>query len=370
MQTVSALLHPTAPMVFVSHLVGQCLQSVNLLPLNSIQTEILQKLTQNKKKLFKKYKSFYIHGKTGCGKTTVMERYLLELHSQGKENRCLSMHFHDYLLDINRLLVKFSPEQIAKKIAKQIEILCFDEFFVEAIADAKILYDIFLHLIKFGVCIITTSNFSPEELYHNGFNREIMFPKFSDFLHQRMEVIHIQNIQDYRTQGEEFASIAFKNLNQFEEAFNVKIFPQQESIAVDDNHTVQIAGRFEGGIVIEYGTVLKKHTSIKDYRKLARTFTHIHIANIQSFSHNNEDEAIRFRNLVDIIYTRGMVISFDGADTIDLFQEDMLANIKFKRCHSRLNEMQTKEYISSTAKDFKRKLTIHSAEFFDGLISL
>ncbi len=335
--------------------------------LNPVQTEILQKLTQNKKKLFKKYKSFYIYGKTGTGKTTVMEAYLDSLHNSDMQSKCLSMHFHDYLLDISRLLVKFSPRQIAEKISKQIEILCFDEFFIEAIADAKILYDVFTALIQNGVCIVTTSNFAPAELYHNGFNREIMFPKFSDFLHQKMEVIHFSSTTDYRTQGGEPFQIAFKAIKQFEEAFNVKSFSQKEDIIVDENHTVQISGRFEDGVIINYNDVLQKHTSIKDYRKLARTFKHIHIANMKSFSLENEDEAIRFRNLVDIIYTRGMIISFDGVEDINLFQEEMLENIKFKRCYSRLNEMQTRGYIFSNAKDFKRSLTIHAAKFFGNL---
>lgn len=338
--------------------------------LNHVQREILSKLLANKFGFFVKPKSFYIHGKTGCGKTTVMERYIWELSQTKQHEEYLSMHFHDYLLDVAKLLVRHSPEEMAKKIAAKIRILCFDEFFIEAIADAKILYDVFSSLIKHGVSIILTSNFPPEDLYKGGFNREIMFPKFSDFLREKTEVIHVQNVQDYRLQGGTFSPIAFESISAFEEAFAVNCVMNKELLTVDDNHTVKIVGRFNSGVVVHYADVIKTHASIKDYRKLARTFKHIHIAGMQSFTYENEDEAIRFRNLVDIIYTRGMVLSFDGTSTINLFTEKMLENIKFKRCYSRLNEMQSEEYLFSNAKDFKRSLTIHSAEFFERLLKL
>ena len=347
---------------------GRDLQDTGSITLNITQQEILQKLLSNKKGLFSKPKSFYIHGKTGCGKTTVMENYLLQLYEKNKDAKFLAMHFHDYLLDITKLLTKNSTEKIVKEIAKNIDILCFDEFFIEAIADAKILYDILSVLIKNGVSIVLTSNFAPQELYANGFNREIMFPVFSNFLEEKMEVIYVQNTPDYRTNTlKRHAHIAFETLQEFASAFNVKPIMAKEMLEVDSNHTVQISGRFDDGIILTHKHIFKTHSSIKDYRKLARTFKHIHISNMQYFTQENEDEAIRFRNFIDILYTRGMVFSFDGQNSINIFEDKMLENIKFKRCQSRLHEMQTNDYIFSETKHFKRQLTVNSARFFDKL---
>ena len=338
--------------------------------LDTAQQEILQKLlSNNKKTLFRKCKSFYIHGKTGCGKTTVMEQFLLELHKSKTAVNYLAMHFHDYLLDITKLMVQFTLKEIAGIIAKKAQILCFDEFFIETIADAKILYDLFLELIKNGTCIIVTSNFAPENLYHNGFNRQIMFPLFSDFINQKMEVIHIHNTTDYRFHNSStYAQISFNTLEDFAKHFNVETTIQKEEILVDSNHTTEIVGKFQGGALLNYSAIFQRHSSINDYRRLARTFAHIHICNMQKFTSNNEDEAIRFRNFIDILYTRGMIISFDGITDISVFEESMLKNIKFKRCESRLYEMQTEEYIYSKTKEFKRKLTIDSAKFFEEII--
>ncbi len=335
---------------------------------SSTQQDILQKLLSNKKGLFLKPKSFYIHGKTGCGKTTVMENYLLQLYEKNKDAKFLAMHFHDYLLDITKLLTKNSTEKIVKEIAKNIDILCFDEFFIEAIADAKILYDILSALIKNGVSIVLTSNFAPKELYANGFNREIMFPIFSNFLEEKMVIIYVQNTPDYRiSTPKQRAQITFETFQEFASAFNVKPIMAKEMFEVDSNHTIQVSGRFDDGIILTYKHIFKTHSSIKDYRKLARTFKHIHISNMQYFTQENEDEAIRFRNFIDILYTRGMVVSFDGISKIECFEEKMLENIKFKRCQSRLYEMQTKDYIFSETKHFKRQLTVNSACFFEKL---
>ena len=330
--------------------------------LNTIQTEILQRLIANRRGFFTKAKSFYIHGKTGCGKTTILEKFVAESQS----NRILFMHFHDYLLDITKLLHKNPLKIVAREIAKNVDFLCFDEFFVETIADAKILYDIFFALIKTGVSIVLTSNFAPEELYKDGFNRQIIFPKFSDFLNEKMEICHIKNSPDFRTTSDftEF-KICFPTVFDFENHFKTLTQLQNEALQIDKNHTAQISGRFENGCVVDYNLFFKTYTSVKDFRKIARTFTHIHVQNMQKFSHNNEDEAIRFRNFIDILYARGTIFSCSSVENIQFFGEEMLANIKFKRCESRLTEMATVEYIFAKNKEIKRKMTISSASFFE-----
>jgi|GEM_PF-5680855 len=332
--------------------------------LNKTQADILQNILTNKSGFFTNAKSFYIHGKTGCGKTTILEKFVLE--SQSK--KILFMHFHDYLLDITKLLHKNPLKTVAKEIAKNVDFICFDEFFVESIADAKILYDIFFELIKVGVSIILTSNFAPEELYNDGFNRQIMFPLFSDFLNTKMEICHIKNSPDFRTTSDftEF-QICFPTVLEFENHFKTSVSLQNEALKIDQNHTAQISGRFENGCVIDYNSFFKTHTSVKDFRKIARTFTHVHVENMQQFSHNNEDEAIRFRNFIDILYARGTIFSCSSIQNIRVFSEEMLKNIKFKRCESRLTEMETVQYIFSENKEIKRKMTISSASFFEGI---
>lgn len=304
--------------------------------LNIKQNEILQKIIANhKSSLFKKQQSFYIYGKTGCGKTTIINKFLAHLQNKQK---VLYMHFHDYFLDIIKLLTTKKPKEIVKEIAKNHSILCFDEFFIESVVDAKILYDIFSELFKYKICIVITSNFHPKDLYKDGFNREYMFPKFSDMIEKNMNVFELIG-EDYRKRKKEKMPIYFKTIKTFEEVFNKKISFEKKTLEVDKNHFIEIHGTFENGIVLNYDDVLKKHTSIKDFRFIIKKFPHIHIHNMQTFSYNNEDEAIRFRNLIDIAYLKQTIVTFDGVKTVDFFAKEMLKNIKFMRCQSRLYEM-------------------------------
>ena len=336
-----------------------------MLTLNQTQETIFNKLINNKHTFFKKLKSFYIHGKTGCGKTTIIEKFATENYQNKK---ILLMHFHDYLLDISKLLHKNPLKTVAKEISNNIDFICFDEFFIENIADGKILHDIFSELIKNGTSIILTSNFSPNELYKDGFNRHTIFPMFSNFLIEKMEVHHIQNTQDFRISNNKNKIPIIFNTNQnFEEAFNLKITQNHEKISVDNNHNINIIGRFPNGCIIDYHNIFQHFTSIKDFRKLARTFTHIHIQNFTNFDHTIEDEAIRFRNFIDILYTRGTILTIQTKQTINttIFQNKMLENIKFKRCQSRIYEMETQDYIFAKNKEIKRKMTILASSFFE-----
>ncbi|KAK4031856.1 ATPase [Parachaetomium inaequale] len=86
---------------------------------------------------------------------------------------------------------------VAADIAKQGNVLCFDEFQCTDVADAIILRRLLESLISHGVVLVTTSNRCPDELYKNGIQRKSFIPAIQ-LLKNRLYVINLDSTTDYR----------------------------------------------------------------------------------------------------------------------------------------------------------------------------
>ena len=93
------------------------------------------------------------------------------------------VHFHEFMLEVHERLraerVKEAGDPIppvAKALAAEAKLLCFDEMVINNSADAMILSRLFSQLLEAGVTVITTSNRPPKDLYLGGLNRELFLP--------------------------------------------------------------------------------------------------------------------------------------------------------------------------------------------------
>ena len=149
-------------------------------------------------------KGLYLYGDVGRGKTMLMDLFSESLPEDIAWQR---LHFHQFMLSVDDYLHKARQEDgqsaaflnYAKHIAKDIRLLCFDEFHVTDIADAMILGRLFEALLARGVTIIATSNWPPERLYEGGLQRDRFLP-FIDLIKERMQVVAVTGEHDYRLQ--------------------------------------------------------------------------------------------------------------------------------------------------------------------------
>lgn len=320
-------------------------------------------LTLNERKsLFRKIrnfiskpKGFYIYGGTGCGKTTIMNTFFENISSTAKIN----IHFHDYFLDISKVLIHISLPALIKRIAQKIQVLCFDEFYIENIADARLLQKLLKGLIKKGVIIVLTSNFAPESLYEKGFNRELIFPDFSIFLRENMNIFHLSGKVDFRNKNFDESRILIKKISSSSE--------YRKQTLIFENHIIEcVCNKKEA--IFEHKELFSKTRGISQYIYIARKFDIIYIKNFIIFTKEREDEIIRFRNFIDICYLRNTIIFLETADYIEnIFPPERLNDIKIKRTLSRLKEMSSLEFISET--NLKKRMWSNQArDFFTSIM--
>ena len=168
------------------------------------------------------HKGIYIHGSVGVGKSMLMDLFYqtcnkgfiaddirgtshTSIRYEPIKRKAMRCHFHEFMLDVHQRIhnhklthPKADPiPPVAASFARQARLLCFDEMQITDIADAMIMKRIMTLLMDLGVTIVTTSNRPPCGLYEGGINRSVFLP-FLDTLRERMEVIEVGGMHDYR----------------------------------------------------------------------------------------------------------------------------------------------------------------------------
>src|ERR1700677_921060 len=142
-------------------------------------------------------KGLYIYGPVGRGKT-----YLMDLFYNTLMVPKLRQHFYEFMAAVHVQLKQLQGQanplhQVVNDLAKKITVLCLDEFFVEDIADAMILSGLLEGLFKAGVVVVTTSNVVPENLYHDGLQRDRFLPAIK-LIQTQMQALDLNHPTDYR----------------------------------------------------------------------------------------------------------------------------------------------------------------------------
>jgi len=156
-------------------------------------------------RLYKKFgereltqRGLYLWGGIGRGKTWLMDMFFNALPFDQK----LRLHFRHFMQEIHDELTQLAGQRdplliVARHFAQRTRILCLDEFYVEDITDAMILYRLLDAFSAQGITLVFTSNLAPTELYKNGLQREHFLPAIK-LIETATEVIELTGNTDYR----------------------------------------------------------------------------------------------------------------------------------------------------------------------------
>lgn len=298
----------------------------------------------------KPVQGLYLWGTVGVGKTFLMDCFYL-CYPYKK----MRLHFHLFLQRIHQELKKIQGEvnpltKIAKKIALESPVICFDEFFVVNIADAMLLGELFTALFKEGVCLITTSNVAPDDLYKEGLQRERFLPVI-DLIKRHTKIFAMQLHKDYRLTYLEKDSIYFAPLNDQAEAAMKNTFlrlakgakVRTENISIFDRK-IETHWHTDSIIWFAFQNICGIPRSQLDYIEIAKQYHTVFISNIPVLQADQLNLTTAFIHLIDVFYDAHVRIVISAAASIEGLYPKGKLQFEFARTRSRLIEMQSKDY--------------------------
>ncbi len=300
----------------------------------------------------------YFWGGVGRGKTYLVDTFYdcLPFHHK------MRIHFHRFMQRVHQELKTLQGEKnpldiVAKKLADETRVLCFDEFFVTDITDAMILGNLMERLFGHGVTLVATSNIVPDQLYKDGLQRARFLPAIA-LIKQYTDIVNVDSGIDYRLRALEQAEIYHSPLDVAAEASLAKSFealvPEVGEAAVGEvDVEIDINGRpirvrrvADDVLWCEFKALCDGPRSQNDYIELARIYHAVLISNVPVMGAAQDDMARRFINLVDEFYDRNVKLIMSGAAPITKLYGGGRLEFEFQRTCSRLLEMQSHEYLA------------------------
>ncbi len=305
----------------------------------------------------------YMYGGVGRGKSFLMDCFFNAVPLKRK----VRLHFHEFMREVHRELAGLQGtadplDVLGARMSKRYKLICFDEFHVADITDAMILHRLLAALFANGVGFVTTSNFMPDELYPNGLHRDRILPAIA-LLNDRLEVINVDNGTDYRRRTLEQVQLYHTPLGPEADAAMAAVFDRLAEVR-DESPVLHIeareieARRKAGGVVwFDFRTLCGGPRSQNDYLEIATQFHTVLLSDVPHMPVSMASPARRFTWLIDVLYDRRVKLIMSAAVPPEqLYTEGPLVH-EFPRTVSRLNEMQSKEFLALERRDVDTGLT-------------
>jgi cell division protein ZapE len=317
----------------------------------------------------------YLWGDVGRGKTFLMDLFFQSL-PEGISTR---LHFHHFMARLHRELnlafgQKNPLEGIAKRLAKEYKVICFDEFFISDIGDAMLLSGLMESLFSEGVTLVATSNIAIKNLFHKQLQEENFLATIALF-QQNLTEIHLSGNEDHRLRHQGFSPIYFVAEKQKMKSLFTEIV--QGDIT---NQPITICGRTltpqataSNIIWFDFYAICDGPRSSLDYIELAQRYPYIMITGIPELSSEpyeqikargtedgaigsgqtgerkvslgiNDDAVRRFISLVDECYDHQVILLLNADVELEQLYKNGTLLFEFRRTYSRLLEMKSYYY--------------------------
>lgn len=320
----------------------------------------------------------YLWGPVGRGKTWLMDQFYRSLTVPARRQ-----HFHHFMAWVHQRLFKLNGTAdplatLARELACEIRVLCFDELFVSDIADAIILGRLFSEMFEQGVTLVATSNQPPAELYKEGFNRERFLPAIAA-LERHMQVLAVAGQHDHRLHpGVALQRYWVSQQGQASVLAGVFMKLSGEDVGTDEALTVgsrqiRVVRRSEKAIWCRFADLCDQPLAALEFMTLCDRFPSVLLSEVPTLgaaqragriargtedgaarvaagdrqlpSLSPKDDSVRrFIALVDECYDRRVALYLEAEVALEaLYTQGYLA-FPYQRTLSRLREMQLQRF--------------------------
>ena len=299
-------------------------------------------------------RGLYIWGDVGRGKSMLMDLFFENAPVSPKQR----LHFNAFMMDVHgrihaeRQAGGHDPiPPVARAMAEQARLICFDEFQVTDVADAMIFGRLLEQLFALGTVIVATSNMPPDRLYEGGINRQLFLP-FIAQIKAKLDVVELNGPTDYRLLHIKGLNIYMSPLSPQTDAAMDAAWSRVTDGAKAKPAALTVLGRTlnvpkaaHGAARFDFADLCVQPLAAPDYLAIARHFHTVLIDHIPVMTDNMHNVARRFVVMIDTLYDENVKLICSAAAEPDSLYPGGTGSEAFRRVASRLTEMQSEDYL-------------------------
>ncbi|MGA9793951.1 MAG: cell division protein ZapE [Rhizomicrobium sp.] len=300
-------------------------------------------------------RGLYLWGDVGRGKSMLMDLFFEFAPVKPKRR----VHFNAFMAETHARIHEERERgksadpiaPVARAIADDALLLCFDEFQVSDVADAMILGRLFEQFFELGVVIVATSNTAPARLYEGGLNRQLFAP-FIAMIESRLDVMELNGDRDYRLHRMSGLDTYIAPLGPDADAKMDAAWLRLTDTRRGDPQTLAVLGRklaipqaAKGVARFTFDDLCRRPLAAPDYLAIAQHFHTLLIDRIPEMGAEMRNEARRLTILIDTLYDHGAKLICSAAIAPDRLYVAGDGAEAFRRTASRLVEMQSVDYL-------------------------